>query len=147
MKIKILAVWLLLIAAFCSLTACEEGLKIQQAYSFRVETMPVPNKIAQGQTAEIRCTLRREGRYEGTRYTIRYFQPEGKGALCLEDGTELLPNDRYPLTADEFRLYYTSASAQRQDIDIYFEDNFGGLFTLSFSFNNDDVQQNSLKER
>lgn len=146
MKIKILAVGLLL-AALCCLTACEEGLKIQQAYSFWVETLPVPNKIAQGQTAEIRCTLLREGRFEGTRYTIRYFQPEGKGTLCLEDGTELLPNDRYPLGADEFRLYYTSASTQRQDIDIYFEDNFGGLFTLSFSFNNDDVQQNGPTER
>lgn len=143
---KIGAVGLLLAAAFCSLTACEDGLHIQQAYSFRVETMPVPSKIAQGQTVEIRCTLQSEGRYDDTRYTIRYFQPEGKGALRLEDGTELLPNDRYPLGAGDFRLYYTSASEERQQIDVYFEDSFGGLFTLSFSFNNDDVQLNGDKE-
>lgn len=131
--------WLVgLFAALTCLTACDNELDVQQAYSFRVETMPVPGKISEGETAEIRCTLRREGRYDGTCYTIRYFQPEGNGSLCLKDGTVLLPNDRYPLTAEEFRLYYTSASRERQQIDIYFEDNFGGLFTLSFSFNNDD---------
>ena len=45
--------------------------------------------------AEIRCSLRAEGDFKDTRYTIRYFQPDGKGELRLEDGTLLSPNDRY----------------------------------------------------
>ncbi len=36
-------------------------------------------------------------RYDGARYTIRYFQPDGRGELRMDDGTVFLPNDRYPL--------------------------------------------------
>lgn len=41
------------------------GLDIQQAYTFSLETMPVQKRISVGETAEIRCTLVREGRYDG----------------------------------------------------------------------------------
>lgn len=58
-----------------------------------------------GAVAEIRCTLSAEGDFKDTRYTIRYFQPDGKGELRLDDGTLLSPNDRYPLVREEFRLY------------------------------------------
>ena len=64
--------------------------------------------------AEIRCSLKAEGDFKDTRYTIRYFQPDGKGELRLEDGTLLVPNDRYWLPRKEFRLYYTSHSTDRQ---------------------------------
>ena len=63
------------------LTACDKELDIKQAYAFRLETMPVQTRIVRGETAEIRCTLVREGAYDGARYTIRYFQPDGKGEL------------------------------------------------------------------
>ena len=53
----------------------------------------------------------------------------------MEDGTIFKPNDRYPLTRDLFRLYYTSLSTDRQTIDIYVEDNFGQIEQLSFDFN------------
>lgn len=43
----------------------------------------------------------------------------------MDDGTVFLPNDRYPLEREVFRLYYTSASSDQQTIDIYVEDNFG----------------------
>lgn len=65
---------------------CSDSLDIKQDYDFSVETMPVQAKIAKGETAEIRCKLKRAGRFNETTYTIRYFQPEGKGRLRMEDG-------------------------------------------------------------
>ena len=125
----------------CLLSSCDNELDIQQAYPFTVETMPVQTKIVKGETAEIRCTLHREGRYDGTRYTIRYFQPDGKGTLRMDDGTVFLPNDRYPLEREVFRLYYTSASTDQQTIDIYVEDNFGQVVQLTFDFNNEELRE------
>ena len=83
--------------------------------------MPVQKRLAVGETAEIRCTLVREGEYADARYTIRYFQPDGKGELRMDDGTVFLPNDRYPLERFSFRLYYTSRSDDQQTIDVYIE--------------------------
>lgn len=123
------------------LTACDKELDIRQAYAFRLETMPVQTRIMRGETAEIRCTLVREGKYDEARYTIRYFQPDGKGELRMDDGTLFLPNDRYPLMREEFRLYYTSASTDQQTIDIYVEDNFGQCEQLSFRFNNENGEE------
>ena len=121
---------------FC-LSACTRELDVQQAYDFSLEVMPVQNSIAKGETAEIRCSLKRAGRFANTQYTIRYFQPDGKGCLKMDDGTIFKPNDRYPLTRDVFRLYYTSLSSDRQTIDVYVEDNMGGMQRLTFSFNNE----------
>ena len=103
--------------------------------------MPVQTRIVRGETAEIRCTLVREGEYDGARYTICYFQPDGKGELRMDDGTLFQPNDRYPLTRVVFRLYYTSASSDQQTIDIYVEDNFGQCEQLSFRFNNENEEK------
>ena len=140
MKNKIFnTIWVmgvLALAVFC-LSACDRELDVQQSYPFTVETMPVQKDIVKGQTAEIRCTLKRDGRFADTRYTIRYFQPDGKGTLRMDNGTVFKPNDRYPLTKEVFRLYYTSASTDRQTIDMYVEDNFGQTVKLSFNFNNE----------
>ena len=140
MKKKILStIWVLgvlTLAVFC-LSACDRELDVQQSYPFTVETMPVQKDIIRGQTAEIRCTLKRGGEFADTRYTIRYFQPDGKGTLRMDDGTVFKPNDCYPLTKDVFRLYYTSLSSDRQTIDVYVEDNMGGMQRLTFSFNNE----------
>ena len=131
------------IAVFC-LSACDHELDIQQAYPFTVETMPVQKHITKGQTTEIRCTLKRQGRFEEARYTIRYFQPDGRGRLKMDNGTVFKPNDRYPLNKEEFRLYYTSASTDQQTIDVYVEDNFGQTVKLSFEFNS---QKDEEKEK
>ena len=76
MKKKILnTIWVMGVFAlvgFC-LSACNHELDIQQAYPFTVETMPVQKHIVKGQTAEIRCTLKRQGRFEDAR----------TGKLCL----------------------------------------------------------------
>lgn len=133
-----LSVLFLSLTAFL-FTACNDDMDVQQAYPFTVETMPVPTRIVKGETVEIRCELKREGRFHDARYTIRYFQPDGKGTLRMDDGMVLLPNDRYPLDREVFRLYYTSECEERQTIDIYFEDNSEPkqLFLLSFDFNNE----------
>ena len=85
----------LLVAATAFIFAsCDDDMDIQQSYPFTVETMPVPNKVAKGETVEIRCELKAEGRYSGTLYTIRYFQFEGQGSLKMDNGITFLPNDR-----------------------------------------------------
>ncbi len=129
----------------CLLSSCDNELEVRQAYLFTLETMPVQTKIVKGETAEIRCTLHREGRYDEARYTIRYFQPDGKGTLRMDDGTVFLPNDRYPLDREVFRLYYTSASTDQQTIDIYVEDNFGQVVQLTFDFNNESKDEEEVQ--
>ena len=130
------------LALFC-LSACTRELDVQQAYDISLEVMPVQNSIAKGETAEIRCSLKRAGRFANTQYTIRYFQPDGKGCLKMDDGSVFKPNDRYPLTKDDFRLYYTSRSTDRRTIDIYVEDNFDQLQQRTFNFNSEDTSKRS----
>ena len=69
----------LALAVFC-LSACDNKLDIQTAYPFKLEAMPIPGRVAKGQTVEIRCTLVRQGRFADTRYSIRYFQYDGTAA-------------------------------------------------------------------
>ena len=118
-----------IVAALVLVTACNDSLDIQQAYPFTVETLPVPKKLKVGETAEIRCQLVRGGDYQPTTYQIRYFQPDGKGKLEMDNGTVFLPND------------YTSASTDQQTIDIYIIDSFGQMQQVSFSFNNDSSEE------
>ncbi|MDY3943100.1 MAG: DUF3872 domain-containing protein [Alloprevotella sp.] len=143
MKKILNSIWLmgvLSLAVFC-LSACDRDLDVEQSYDFTLEAMPVQKDIVEGQTAEMRCTLMPKGNFADTRYTIRYFQPEGKGMLKIDDGRVFLPNDRYPLSKNVFRLYYTSLSNERQTIDIYVEDNFGRMKQLTFAFNNKKVEE------
>ena len=126
-----------MMTAVLGFTSCEDDLDVQQAYPFTVETMPVPKRIVKGETAEIRCEIVREGYFSDTRYTIRYFQPDGEGTLRMDNGMVLLPNDRYPLDRDVFRLYYTSECEDQQTIDVYFEDNHDQLYQLTFTFDNE----------
>ena len=126
-----------MMTALFGFTSCEDELDVQQAYPFTVETMPVPKRIVKGETAEIRCEIVREGYFSDTRYTIRYFQPDDEGTLRMDNGMVLLPNDRYPLDRDVFRLYYTSECEDQQTIDVYFEDNHDQLYQLTFTFDNE----------
>lgn len=125
----------------CIACACSDDIDIRQSYEFEVSHLPVPKKLKKGETAEIRCQLLRYGRYENTTYKLRYFQPDGKGTLKMDDETVFLPNDYYDLTKEVFRLYYTSSSEEQQVIDIYFFDNFGNSQMLSFSFNSDNSKE------
>lgn len=134
---KILALSAWLAAIVLMFVACSEELDVKQAYTFDLETMPVQKKILAGETAEIRCTLVREGEYDEVKFTIRYFQPDGKGELRMDDGLLFAPNDRYPLDRTQFRLYYTSLGTEQQSIDVYIEDNFGQVVQKTFSWQNE----------
>ena len=122
-SVSVLA-FLFVCAVSVILSSCSDELDIQQSYPFKVETMPVPKDIVRGQTVEIRCELKAEGKFDGTIYTIRYFQHDGKGSLRMENGTVFQPNDRYLLENEKFRLYYTSASTETQTMTVVVEDNF-----------------------
>jgi hypothetical protein len=125
----------------CVSNSCDcDDLDIRQNYAFDLVTMPVQKKIVQGETAEIRCQLVREGEYKEAKYYIRFFQPDGKGELRLDDGRILTPNDLFPLSKMTFRLYYTSQCTDQQTIDIYIEDNAGQVVQKSFSFTNENEE-------
>lgn len=125
----------------CIACACSDDLDLKQSYEFQVAHLPVPKKLKVGETAEIRCQIVRSGYYENTAYRLRYFQSNGKGILKLDDGTVFMPNDYYDLDREAFRLYFTSGSDEQNNIDIYFFDNQGNSFTLSFSFNYDSKEE------
>ncbi len=133
---------LLLAAVVCaSFSSCNSDLDIKQDYPFDLLTMPVPKKVAKGETIEIRCQITKEGEYKKAKYYIRYFQPDGTGELKTENGTVLTPNDLFLLDNTVFRLYYTSHCKDLQKIDIYIEDSFGQLIQKSFSFQNDSPEE------
>lgn len=126
------------------LASCDDELDIQQSYPFTVETMPVPNKVTKGQTVEIRCEMKKVGNYANALYTIRYFQFEGEGTLKMDNGITFLPNDRYLLENEKFRLYYTSGCSEAQNFIVVVEDNFGNAYELEFDFNNQNVKDETL---
>lgn len=109
-----------LVAIMLLALACSDNLDIHKVYAFDLVCMPVQKKIVQGEVAEIRCQIVKEGSYQDTKFFIRYFQVDGKGELKLDNGTVLLPNDLYPLEKETFRMYYTSHCTDQQLIDVYF---------------------------
>lgn len=125
---------LLLAAIAC---ACSDDIDIKQDYEFTVTHLPVPKKLKVNETAEIRCTLHREGEYNNARYYLRYFQYDGVGQLWMNDGEPFLPNDFYEVTETSFRLYFRSLSKDAHNIEVVFFDSFGREFPILFTFNNE----------
>ncbi len=123
-----------LVAMMLLALACSDDMDIRTRYLFDLETMPVQKKIIEGETAEIRCQLVKEGNYQDAEFFIRYFQPDGVGELRMDDGTVFKPNDLYPLKKETFRLYYTSRCKDQQVIDVYVQDSFGQVVQKTFSF-------------
>ena len=76
----------------------------------------------------------------------RILATDGEGTLRMDDGMVLLPNDRYPLDRDVFRLYYTSECEDQQTIDVYFEDNHDQVYQLTFTFNNEAKEEEDTTE-
>lgn len=116
----------------------DDQLEVQSNFPFEVELMPVPKEISLGQTVEIRISIQQSGDYENTEYYLRYFQFDGEGTLQYFDDPPYQPNDLYPLSEEEFRLYYTSTSSVTQSFDIWISDNFENEEKVSFQFNNKD---------
>lgn len=122
-----------------SLTSCSDDLDVQQSYPFTVEVMPYADKIAKGQTVELRFEIKPEGNYTNTLYTIRYFQYDGEGSLKLVDGPVLVNNDRVLLESKTFRLTYTAKSDEAHKFLVVVEDNFGSTpWEQTFEFNSKD---------
>lgn len=133
-----------MIAALFGLASCNDDLDVQQSYEFTVETMPVPKELAKGETAEIRCELKRSGEFADALYTIRYFQYDGEGSLSLDNNLTLLPNDRYLLENEKFRLYYTAEGDEAHNFIVVVEDNFNNSYELEFDFNNRSVKDDGI---
>jgi hypothetical protein len=129
-----------LVAMMLLALACSDDMDVRQDYLFDLATMPVQKRITENETAEIRCQLVKEGNYQDAKFYIRYFQPDGKGELRMDDGTVFKPNDLYPLTKEVFRLYYTSRCADQQVIDVYIQDSFGQVIQKTFSFQNESAE-------
>lgn len=124
--------------------ACSNDMDINKVYAFDLVCMPVQKKIVQGEVAEIRAQIVKEGNFQDTKFYIRYFQVDGKGELRLDNGTVLLPNDLYLLEKETFRMYYTSHSTDQQVIDVYIEDSHGQVVQKTFSFQNDRGDEEDL---
>ena len=136
----VIAILSLVISAVCSLTSCSDDLDVQQSYPFTVEVMPYADKIAKGQTIELRFEIKPEGNYANTLYTIRYFQYDGEGSLKLVDGPVLVNNDRVLLESKTFRLNYTAKSDEAHKFLVVVEDLCNGQHTssnvaMTFMFN------------
>ena len=135
----VIAILSLVIAAVCSLTSCSDDLDVQQSYPFIVEVMPYADKIAKGQTVELRFEIKPEGNYANTLYTIRYFQYDGEGSLKLVDGPVLVNNDRVLLESKTFRLNYTAKSDEAHKFLVVVEDSFNTTpWQQTFEFNSKD---------
>ena len=130
-----------LVAIMLLALACSDSMDINKVYAFDLVCMPVQKKIVQGEVAEIRCQIVKEGNYHDTKFFIRYFQVDGKGELKLDNGTVLLPNDLYPLEKETFRMYYTSRCTDQQLIDVYIQDNHGQVVQKTFSWQADRLEE------
>lgn len=113
--------------------ACSGDIDIVQDYGYRVETLPLPKKLKQGETVGLEFSIIRDGFYSGTRYKFRYFQSQGQGLLSYKGNTVQVNRFRN-IEADDFVLTYQSQSKDTQKLDFVFEDNSGRRVEYSISF-------------
>ena len=85
-------------AGFC-LPACNRELDVQQSYDFALQTMPVQKDIKKGETAEIRCSLKRGG--ELCRQPIHPPLLSARGQRCPKNGRWLGLQVQRPLSPRE----------------------------------------------
>lgn len=129
----------LLVIFFIStiLNSCQDNdLEIEQNFPFEVQVMPVPSKIKENETVEIRISLETASNFSETKYSIRYFQYEGGGKLQHYSDSPYYPNDAYPLPQKQFRLYYTSESVESHKFSIWIKDSFGNEKKIDFELDN-----------
>lgn len=118
------------------LSSCRHDLEVNESVDFEVSNMPYYKEVIVGQTVEVRMELATENRYEGTKYTVRYFPYSGAGRLRVGSvGQPLSPNDRYEVKSGAFRVYYTPGIAGNHSLELVFEDNHGNARTVILDFN------------
>ncbi|WP_301885659.1 TraQ conjugal transfer family protein [Bacteroides caecimuris] len=131
---------ILLLSVVWGLCSCSSDLNIKHAYSFTVKTLPLPQRLEQGETVALEFSLVRERIYEDAEYSFRYFQPDGKGVLTDDTGQRLAMNRLYRIKSDEFTLLYQSACAEVQQLDFVFIDNFGQELEYSVTFQHENKE-------
>ena len=62
----------------------------------------------------------------------------------MDNGITFLPNDRYLLENEKFRLYYTAKGEEAHNFIVVVEDNFGNSYELEFDFNNRNVKDDGI---
>jgi hypothetical protein len=131
---KTLSYFLYTMLIACIVCACNDNLDIVQNYGYRIETLPLPKNLKEGETVALEFSIIREGYYEGTRYRFRYFQSEGEGILSYR-GKALPVNRFHDIESDNFVLTYQSSCEDQQQLDFVFEDSFGKRmeYTVAFS--------------
>ena len=105
-------------------------------YNFAFSSLPIPSQLLRSDTIEIRCVLTKEDERNNSTYSIRYFQPSGKGALLLGNDVLMQPNELYDIDSSSFRLFYISDCEESQTIDIYVVDSRGQIVQKTFRFEN-----------
>ncbi|WP_431609233.1 TraQ conjugal transfer family protein [Chryseobacterium sp. 'Rf worker isolate 10'] len=118
-----------------AIVSCSRELEVQTNFPFELEIMPVPSSVIPGEIVEIPCHIKREGFYQDTRYSIRYFQYEGLGSLMLQEDKPFKPNKLYKVPADSFKLHYRPKSKEGHKFQIWVADQFGNERTAEFDFN------------
>lgn len=117
------------------LISCSKELDIQTNFPFTLEIMPVPSKVISGEIVEIPCHIKREGFYQATEYSIRYFQHEGLGSLMFQEDKPFKLNKLYKVPTDSFKLLYRPKSKEGHKFQIWVSDQFGNEKTAEFDFN------------
>ena len=137
---KTLSYFLYTMLIACIVCACNDSLDIVQDYGYRVETLPLPKRIKQGETVTLEFSIVREGYYKEAAYKFRYFQGEGEGSLSYRG--KALPMNRFQdIGSDNFVLTYQSLCDDQQQLDFVFEDSFGRQVEYSIMFSSEQTEK------
>ena len=103
--------------------------------------MPVPKELKVNETAEIRCELKREGRWRTPGTLSAGSSSTGKARSNWMTARRCCPNDRYPLEKETFRLYFTPLSDEQSSFTVWVEDSDGQAVELEYDFNADNDKE------
>ena len=94
-------------------------------------------------SGSLHCRSDRSIRKSGRGNALSRTESE-KGDGKMDNGITFLPNDRYLLENEKFRLYYTAAGDEAHNFIVVVEDNFSNSYELEFDFNNRNVKDDDL---
>ena len=111
----------------------------------KVEIAHYPSKNLLGEFGKFIHSLEEgEVSFEADGAHAYYFDFYGEGTLKMDNGITFLPNDRYLLENEKFRLYYTAAGEEAHNFIVVVEDNFSNSYELEFDFNNRNVKDDGV---
>lgn len=125
----------------CIVCACNDSMDIRSDYGYSIETLPLQQKIKQGETVMIEFTIVRDDYYADNYYQFRYFQSQGKGKLFDGEGRQCDMNCLYLIPSDEFRMFYQSDVKDSHKLDFTFIDSFGNKVEYSITLQNEGAEE------